>query len=186
MLKSFLITSLVSAASIVTTLPAHALSTYSFSFSGTFGGRSGSGSGIFTTADLPVGATAATSVLIQNISGSITDSTVAGGLPQTITALLAPGTFFGNDNLLFPLAADPNKFSFGGVSFTAGGLSYNLFRLNTTSYQFLRSGPNLANTNTINLALVAPVLFEFSPALGIGVLGGLFAAKKLSRRFSKK
>jgi hypothetical protein len=38
----------------------------------------------------------------------------------------------------------------------------------------------------VSVTEVTPVPFEFSPALGLGVLGGLFAAKKLSSKLLKK
>ncbi|AFY74035.1 hypothetical protein Syn7502_02009 [Synechococcus sp. PCC 7502] len=39
---------------------------------------------------------------------------------------------------------------------------------------------------TIIYDVATAVPFEFSPALGLGVLGGLFAAKKLTKKLLKK
>jgi hypothetical protein len=73
----------------------------------------GSGSGSFTT----VG-NAASPELITSLTGTF------GGNAMT---LLAPGTYPGsapNDNLFTTLAP---YFSFGGVSFSAGGNNYNMY-----------------------------------------------------------
>ena len=181
MLKPFLAASVLTAASVFAVSPVHALSSYSFSFAGS----SISGNGIFTTTDLPNGATAGTSVTINDISGSITDVN-NGNIPKNISALLAPGTFAGNNNLLFPLAADPNQLNANGVSFTLSDSSrYNLFRFGAGSYGVSSLGFG-ALFPTLNLTNVTPVPFEFSPALGLGVLGGLFATKKLIQNYAKK
>lgn len=55
--------------------------------------------------------------------------------PTTVPmTLLAPNTFLGNDNLLFP---DPSpSLDFNGVSFQAGGMDFNLF-FNTTLGRYI-------------------------------------------------
>jgi len=67
----------LSVASIVATLPAQAAS-FTFSFSSFYDPDFSSGSGIFTTTDLPNSAITSTSVTILGISGTITSSTRAG------------------------------------------------------------------------------------------------------------
>lgn len=79
----------------------------------TFDGTTIDASGTLTTEDTP---TAQGGFLITGITGTV--GTAA------ITGLLAPGTFGGNDNLLF-VGRDP-LLSFGGFSFTADG-SNNIF-----------------------------------------------------------
>lgn len=71
-----------------------------------------------------------------------------------------------------------------------GYLNYN-FNFTATSGSTLlefRSGNDPAGNllDDVSVTAVTPVPFEFSPALGIGVLGGLFAAKKLSSKLLKK
>jgi hypothetical protein len=49
------------------------------------------------------------------------------------------------------------------------------------------NNPNTSFLDDVSVSSVAtPVPFDFSPNLGIGVLGGLYAAKKLSKKFLKK
>ena len=52
----------------------------------------------------------------------------------------------------------------------------------------LSAGDPTFNTGSItgagNATLVTPVPFEFSPVLGLGVLGGLFATKKLIQKYA--
>jgi hypothetical protein len=93
--------------------------------------------------------------------------------------------------------------SFNGLGFVAGRVDYNVYSnaggdgstLATFSTASLRkvfadlnqnSTVPIVNVTSLSLTPATPVPFEFSPALGLGVLGGLFAAKKLSSKFLKK
>jgi hypothetical protein len=195
MYKSFLAISVLGFGTVAN--PVHAVSFYNFSFTGTGSSQTISGSGSFTTNDLPNGATASTSVLITGITGTITDSGT-GNTSRNISALLAPGTFGGNDNLLRPLALDPNKVNNNGVSFTVLDTTsvsipnfdsnYNLF-FDSVSSKYLISSTNFDNIrftedtfNTLNLT-ATPIPFEFNPTLGIGILGGVWLVRK---RLKKK
>jgi len=107
-----------------------------------------------------------------------------------------------NYTFLYEISFDPtNQFAnilIGNNDFPEVGLSgFNGVNLTAgTNYFFVTTG--FANTdfgtfsNDINgvgnvtLGAVQPVPFEFSPALGLGVLGGLLVAKKLSSKVLKK
>ncbi len=96
------------AALALSTAPAAAANfIYDFSFNSGFG----AGSGQFTLSSDPT-------------AGLATVTGLSGTLGVDAIALLAPGTYAGNDNLF--KAASPH-FNFGGVSFSAGGLNYNLY-----------------------------------------------------------
>jgi hypothetical protein len=194
MYKSFLAISVLAFGTVAS--PIHALSSYNFSFTGTGTPQTISGSGTFTTNDLPGSATAATSVLIIGITGTITDSGT-GNVPRNISALLAPNTFGGNDNLLRPLASDPNKVNTNGVSFTVlvttsvtipnFDSNYNLF-FDSFSSKYLISSTNFDNNrftedtfNTLNLTATS-VPFEFNPALGLVAIASFVVGKKLIKR----
>jgi hypothetical protein len=64
-----------------------------------------------------------------------------------------------------------NSATFATLGVTPGTYNYNL--------------TNGLDSITLNIG-VTPVPFEFSPALGLGVIGGLVVAKKLSGKFFKK
>lgn len=113
--------------------------TFLFTFDGDGGAD---GSGTLITEDAP---TAGGGLLITGITG-----TFRGG---AITSLLAPGTFGGNDNLLFPDAgsgAVPDRLlSFAGFSFTfQGGAPQpaNIFAttLVASGYGVLEAGESIA------------------------------------------
>jgi hypothetical protein len=188
MYKSFLTVSVLAFGSIIN--PVYALSSYDFSFSATtssIGSQPISGSGTFTTTDLPNGADATSSVLITNIIGSIFDLSFSNS-SAAISTLLPTNAFLGNDNLLFPLALDPNKVSINGVSFNVSsfGSRYNLFK-NGSVYQISNDFGKSVTTPTLNLTNVTPVPFEFNPALGIGILGGVWLVRKgLKKKLRKE
>lgn len=99
---------LVTAFGLAVAAPANA-TTFAFSLATGLG----SGSGTFTTLG-----NAASPELITSLTGTF------GG---NVMTLLAPGTYPGsapNDNLFTTVAP---YFSFGGVSFSAGGNNYNLY-----------------------------------------------------------
>jgi hypothetical protein len=77
---------------------------------------------------------------------------------ETITALLQPGTFGPNDNLLFDTE---ERFTNLGISFIAGGLSRNLFFFD--SHELLTAGdPPIA------------VSFRANPTVRSGFLSAMF------------
>jgi hypothetical protein len=108
-------------------------------------------------------------------------------------ALLAPGAFGGNDNLLRPLAPGSSKVNTNGVSFTvldttSGTIpnfdsNYNLF-LDVFTSNYLIGSTNFDNLrniedqfNTLNLT-ATQVPFEFNPALGLVALDCVWLVRK--------
>lgn len=132
--------------------------TFGFSFTGPVD----SGSGLFTTS------TTATpgEFLITAISGTTV------GL--NITSLLPPGSFGGNDNLLF---FPGTPFDVQGVSYQlSGGANVNLFSFNGMT--LLNSGPN----HQVNEVLTFQVTSVPEPGslvlLGTGALGLIGALRR--------
>lgn len=121
-----------------------------------------SASGTLTTDGLSSG-----SYLITGITGTFTSA--ANG-SQAITGLLAPGSFFGNDNLLFPSAPllDGN-----GVSFDVSGpdeavnIFFNSYEGGYTDITGPEGGADFG-TFSVSLAVPEPTS---AALLGIGVAG---------------
>lgn len=90
-------------------------------------------------------------LLITDISGTLTSP--AG--TDAITALLAPGAFAANDNLLFP---DRNPLlSTGGFSFSVSGISANIFFSSLSSnITFLTTGFAEPGSFTVSRVTTTP------------------------------
>ena len=116
-------------AATVLASPASA-ATFLFTFEGD---GSADASGTLTTEDTP------------NISGGLLITGISGtyrGAP--ITALLAPGTFGGNDNLLFPDAPSLLRFSFTFLSGAPQPANIFATTLVASGYGVLEAGENIA------------------------------------------
>ncbi len=132
---------------VVTTLAALSFAahadTINFNVSGGAGGFSGSG--VLTTT-----LTAPGTYLITGISG--------GGSGGSVTGLIAPGGFGGNDNLLFPF--NPQTLDTQGFSFSATDgtdtFDVNIFNKGTDYFAFFRDEDNFTAT--------LPVSFTVSPS----------------------
>lgn len=139
----------------------------------TFDGTTIDASGTLTTEDTP---TAQGGFLITGITGTV--GTAA------ITGLLAPGTFGGNDNLLF-VGRDP-LLSFGGFSFTADG-SNNIFASSILGgFGLLRPDDTfVAGTFSITPAVIPPPVGAIPEPgtwalmlLGFGFVGAALRRRK--------
>jgi len=175
--KIFLASSLVAIATIIAA-PVHALSN-TWSFTTDINSTGGAGQIISGTVD---------GLVEGNNSGSWITATVTN----------SPGSqLLGNYSFVFT--------NVGGPAFTVSGGTVTF-----ADALFIRSGANelylggfggyfpqlidseggnpdfLNSSGQTSFAPITPVPFEFSPALGLGVLGGLVAAKKLSGKFFKK
>jgi hypothetical protein len=131
------------AASVVTASATPLSYVYSYTGNGI------AGAGIMTTTDVLVGG-AYTVTGIQGLRGGV-----------TTTGVYAPGTFLGNDNLLFPSGS---PFDYAGMSYSAGGVGYNLYNnapCGTNQDYELPSGSGCGAGNPITLT-VAP----FNPVSG--------------------
>jgi len=174
--KILLASSLVAIATI-NAAPVHALSnTWSFTtdsfstggagqiISGTVDGLvegNNSGSGITATVTNSPGSQLLGTYSFQLTSVVGPAFTVSGGTVTFADALFSGGT---NEIL---------SFGYGGFNSALGNAD--------------DGNPNFVNEfGQTSFAPITPVPFEFSPALGLGVLGGLVAAKKLSGKFFKK
>jgi len=118
-------------------------------FSYAYTGNGIAGAGFITTTDTLVGG-AYTATEIEGLRNA-----------SSVTGLLAPGTFLGNDNLIFP--GSPS-IDYAGLSYAAGGFGYNLYNnsLCGTNQNFeLPSGGGCAAGDLITL-VIAP----FTPAPG--------------------
>jgi hypothetical protein len=104
--------------------------------------------------------------------GSFTSPNSSSGniLGITDSILLLPSTYVSNANIGGSITF--NSATFASLGVTPGVYNYNL--------------SNGLDSINLSIGSVTPVPFEFSPALGLGVLGGLVAAKKLSGKFLKK
>jgi hypothetical protein len=110
---------------VLLALPAQA-ALFDFSFNSGLGGNV-SGSGLFTATGGPGTYT------VTNVSGTITDADTSGPvLPGTFTFNSATNGYAGGDSLLyFPAAVIPGNTTpgfvdFGGISFSAGSLLFNI------------------------------------------------------------
>jgi hypothetical protein len=186
MLKISLIASLVSLSTVFTS-SAHALVTN--------GGFEAGLAGWTTTGF-------STSSFFLSNSGSLAASSgfvVSSPASLSQTLATAIGQEYQLSFFLNTLGGTPNQFRtlIGGneisnlVNITTNGyVNYN-FNFTATSGSTLlefRSGndPFANSLDDVSVTEVTPIPFEFSPALGLGVLGGLFAAKKLSSKLLKK
>lgn len=117
--------------------------TINFNVSGGAGGFTGSG--VLTTT-----LTAPGTYLITGISG--------GGSGGSVTGLIAPGGFGGNDNLLFPF--NPQTLDTQGFSFSAtdgtDSFDVNIFSKGTDYFAFFRDEDNFTAT--------VPVTFDVAPS----------------------
>jgi hypothetical protein len=211
MLKSFLTASLVAIGSIVATLPAHALS-LSTTFSGDRGnsgamfdattfGNSLKVTGIeinespfsfFGSDFLAVYIKSGTYVGFETNSAAWTNVSGSGA----ISSLNNSGTPSPIDIIDFTLPAS----SVTGIYVTFGGRNSLATTNGTRTFAnadlqldlgvgkggFFGATDASRTWNGTIIYDVIPVPFEFSPALGIAVFGGLFAAKKLSSKYFKK
>lgn len=155
--------------------PASAAVLWDWSYSGS----GPSGSGTFTTTDVrPDG-----SYLIEGITGTINDSRSNDG-PQTITSLLAPGSFQGNDNVL--RATVPQLTFTGGVGFIStdfdfipplnsqGLLYYDPGSFRPAGYYAIAFGTASAVSFTATARITPPTTVpEPSSILGFITLGSL-------------
>jgi hypothetical protein len=142
---------------------ANAATIYDFSFTGSLVNTSGQ----FTSTDLGNGTS-----LITAITGTSNGS--------TITALLAPGTLGGNDNLLtFP----GPTLDFSGVSFiAANGDEFNLFTFGGGAAGILHPGGSFLTENgtlLVNLPAATPEPSSIL-LLGTGLLGLTTVRRRLA------
>jgi hypothetical protein len=193
--KILLASFLIASATIAT--PVHALVNIIGTETG--GNVEFSYSGSLNTGGLTSGFTASQSVVRGSdaflffASGFVVayNSAISGPLSfgtglATFTANSRSGDFFGivgnNSSLYLPIGYVSNTnisglMTFDSATFASLGITPGTYTYTLTN----------AAADTINLNIgVTPVPFEFSPALGLGVLGGLVAAKKLSGKFFKK
>jgi hypothetical protein len=148
--KSLLAGVLLASASL--NAPAALADTYNWSFTGSFGF---SLSGTLTT-----GAADKGGFDITSFTGSGFDF-----VPVTIPAILAPGTFGGNDNLLFPNASP--QLDSKGVAFTMNGSNEQISCTPSCSL----NGPfNAGGGLTFTATLAVP-----GPIAGAGLPGLIFA-----------
>lgn len=134
----------------------------SYSFSLTFGDQSGAGK-LTTASDASAGPSLVTSI----------DGTLDG---QAIT-LLPPSSYAGNDNLL---SAFSPFFSVGGLSFTAGNQTYNLYNAFGTPVGCTPSIPGCDVPVTFSLNAATPAVPE--PATWLLMLSGFGAIGFSMRR----
>ena len=175
MLKTFLTASVISLGTVLA-VPVHALS-YTWSFTPTFGPMGVNPYVVSGTIDgLQIGSNDGTGII------AIVTNTPTGDLE---------GTTFD----IFDSAGS------GGDAFTVDGsgnvtLADARYRSASNDFLFFGDGdfggfvPQLSNWLTISSSTsftpITPVPFEFSPALGVGVLGSLWAANKLRKHLTKK
>jgi hypothetical protein len=130
-------------------------------------------------------------VQVRNGSLSFSAGAFQGGAvnPTTnpfgpVITFSTPYTYQGGD-LVVLISHTPGSLSIGGLdalstSSSGYGTDYRAFTAN--SFNGI-SGLQISMTITqFTTAPATPVPFEFSPALGLGVLGGLFAVKKFVKR----
>jgi hypothetical protein len=129
----------------------------------------------------------------QLVSGSI-DGLVEGNNPGPgITAIVTntpTGQLLGNYNFLNAFGGTAftvtggNLTVFNGALFVSGSEPLRLFLTPVGSeIRNLVMNPRFRAGGQTSFTPSTPVPFEFNPALGLGVLGFVYAAKKLSRKF---
>ena len=117
-----------------------------------------------TFVDGTVAAGSLTGTLTVDDGGVITDITGSSPVLGTISALLLPNTFGGNNNV-FPLNTN-------GVAFTLGGTDYNLYRQTQTLYWLFEGSLAVASGGTLTTTAINAVPEPMSLALlGFGVAG---------------
>lgn len=164
----------------VGTKPAHAQNAFDFQYSFPGFGASGtpvSATGILNTTDLDPATNAFT---ITGISGTRTVS----GVTESIIGLLAPGSFGGNDNLLF--ASQPFLSNNGVSFFVAGAGNVNVFfSSDENAYTEFNRRVGYGNF-TVTPRNATPVPGpEFSPALSFLALGAWGTMAHLKRKKQK-
>lgn len=150
-----LLTSLALLSALAIPAAAHA-DTFNFSATGSSGAFSGSGT---LTASLQAGG----AYLISDITGT------------GVTGLIAPGSFNGNDNLLFPAATptlDAHGFSFTDVN-GSDHFDVNIFNNGGGYFAFLKDEDNFSQTVPVAFSLAPSAVPEPSTfiLLGTGILG---------------
>lgn len=162
-MKTMLGTGLSAALFVAVATPAQAAS-YMFDITGSF-----SGSGTFTTADAPTGAG---STLVTAISGTFNNA--------AITTLLAPASFGGNDNLLFPGGAQ--FVSGNGITFQTGSSTWNLY-YSPANRTYTILSPTVVRQN-VALSVMPAASAVPEPAawammiVGMGLIGGVLRRRR--------
>ena len=148
--------------------------TFSYSFPG-FGNAPTpvSGNGLLTTTDLDAMTNAYT---ILGISGTRNFN----GTQQTITGLIPPGNFGGNDNLLFTTAPLLDS---GGFSFTVNGGSQVNVYYDPNGYTENGFNAGLGSFTATNVTGAAvPEPGSVALLVGLGISGAGFLSRRRSTR----
>ncbi|AFY73345.1 hypothetical protein Syn7502_01246 [Synechococcus sp. PCC 7502] len=178
MLKSFLTASALTVGTVFVAAPVHALA-FNWSFTPTFG---------------PAGANPY--VVKGTISGLVIGSNPGPGITATVTNTptgLLEGTVFNNFNAGSGFTVDAGgNVTFASAFYSDSGFTNPLFFGGYGGFSAaLTSNVPPASWFTISgqttfTPIAAAVPFEFNPVLGLGVLGGVLVAKKLSGKLIKK
>ena len=179
MLKTFLTASVISLGTVLA-VPVHALS-YTWSFTPTFGPMGVNPYVVSGTIDgLQIGSNDGTGII------AIVTNTPTGDLEGT-TFDIFNGTLTGGD--AFTVDGSGNV-TLADVFYTNASGDFLIFggfggfepQLNNSIFNPTWGTP----TSSTSFTPITPVPFEFSPALGVGVLGSLWAANKLRKHLTKK
>lgn len=153
--------------------------TFSYSFPGSGNTPTPvSGNGLLTTTDLDAMTNAYT---ILGISGTRNFN----GTQQTITGLIPPGNFGGNDNLLFTTAPllDSGGFSFSVNGTGNSGSQVNVLYLSHSIYTENSSNVGLGSFTATNVTGAAvPEPGSVALLVGLGISGAGFLSRRRSTR----